>query len=752
MTTSTDNKFLDAALEYASYGWRVFPLRPKSKEPITSHGFKDATTDTSVIAEWWRKTPDANVAIATGDGLVVVDVDDKPEKHGGVYGSETLRDWELDHGDISETVTAKSGTGGMHYYFNVGADRVPICESSSISIDLRGDGGYIVAPPSIHPDTGKPYAWDVSPEDMPPAKVSSTDKELIDWVYRNRDGAAKVDKGQRFELPDVIHDGTRDMTIFRLASSMRSRNNSYDATLAACRAENLARCKPPLDDKTVVEKVNSAWRYEPNAPVSFSDDAVIIDMPSDVRDRFDAVGFTKDKITDKNLGRLFADLNRDKLAYVPEEKALYAYNGVLWTKHGAEQIAHQLMKDFTDKLTVFFTAMQLNGLGGDCLKAFTRYQSFTARKHLLDDAVSELVVHSSEFNKNANLLNVENATIEFNGPEVVAREHRHEDMVTYVAPVSYDPLASCDKFVDVINKCCDGDVELVEYIQKQFGKTIAGDVSDDNFHILGERPRTGKGTIMTALFHMLGAGVDGYAKKAQGETFAAIKNRNGSSSSGDRMRLKGARLILTTETNDGLELDAAFIKEATGGDPITARFNYKDDEQFYITGKIFMTTNHFPTISDPSIFGSGRVRVIPFNHQLPENEQDTSIRNKVMKDPRVLSGLLNWCIEGYKACMAHGCAVPDAVKDATSDYMRRMDVVSLYIDERLEPCDNSKVKATAIYADYAAWSASSHHATVPRKEFLSRMKSQVTVKDKDYIVYDGKKKQERNVVVGYAIV
>lgn len=253
-----DSEFLDAALLYASLGWRVFPLLPRAKEPATAHGFKDAVTDAGQIRAWWRENPNYNVGIATGSGLCVIDVDDKPEKHGGLLGSDFLRDWELEHGDISETACAKSGTGGMHYYFDVGDAKISGCQSDTIFIDLRCDGNYIVAPPSIHPDTGLPYAWDISPEDMPPAKASSIDKACIQWVYDNRKGADKDGKTDTSIPSGKVKEGEgRNEFLFKQGRSARGKGADDDTVAAYLIALNQTKCSPPLDDAELWKTIGS---------------------------------------------------------------------------------------------------------------------------------------------------------------------------------------------------------------------------------------------------------------------------------------------------------------------------------------------------------------------------------------------------------------------------------------------------------------------------------------------------------------
>lgn len=264
-------ELLDAALLYASLGWRVFPLWPKTKDPMTAHGFKDATTDAEQVRKWWASKPDANIGIATGNGLCVVDVDDKPEKHGGLLGSDFLRDWELEHGEISETTCAKSGTGGMHYYFDVGDIEIKGCQSDTIFIDLRCDGNYIVAPPSIHPDTGLPYTWDISPEDMKPAKVTDTDKACIQWVYDHRRGADKDGRKEKVKVPETaIKDGEgRNNFLYEQGCSARAKGSDDDMIYAWLESLNQMKCNPPLDDHELKKIIDSVC----SLPVGLSDEA-----------------------------------------------------------------------------------------------------------------------------------------------------------------------------------------------------------------------------------------------------------------------------------------------------------------------------------------------------------------------------------------------------------------------------------------------------------------------------------------------
>ena len=149
------NQFLEAALKYAKLGWKVFPCIPRQKQPITRHGCKDATDDAEQIRAWWRMHPSANVAVATGEGsgVSVLDIDTK-----GVNGWETVNAIMTERGEkLPVTIMAGTPTGGAHLFFT--AKDHPGCKVGfKPSLDIRGNGGYVLVAPSVHPN-GKVYEW-----------------------------------------------------------------------------------------------------------------------------------------------------------------------------------------------------------------------------------------------------------------------------------------------------------------------------------------------------------------------------------------------------------------------------------------------------------------------------------------------------------------------------------------------------------------------------------------------------------------
>jgi len=163
----TASSLLEASLQYVGRGWAVFPLhsvqdgrctcgrdcgKNAGKHPRVKGGFKVATTDAGQIEAWWQQWPNANIGIATGafSGLVVIDID-------GASGLATLRVLVDRYGTLPRTAIVKTARG-WHLYFAMPKTCATIPCSTGDGLDVRGDGGYAVAPPSLHV-TGHVYKW-----------------------------------------------------------------------------------------------------------------------------------------------------------------------------------------------------------------------------------------------------------------------------------------------------------------------------------------------------------------------------------------------------------------------------------------------------------------------------------------------------------------------------------------------------------------------------------------------------------------
>lgn len=268
MTHTIPNFRLTSALDFASRGWHVFPIycpklspsKPpscscplganctnKGKHPLTSNGLKDATTDEAQIRAWWGQWPAANVGIVTGavSGIVVLDVD---PRHGGDVSLATMMDT---FGEFAETVEASTGGGGMHLLFMHPGSRFPnsngdtgwLFKATSLSgLDVRGDGGYIVAPPSLHA-SGERYGWKrgADPGESQLAAVPAWFLNLYakskEPAQRSQTHTSSSSEDGRYWLGKALArttaEGTRNDTGYWLAQQLR------DAGLSENEAESL---------------------------------------------------------------------------------------------------------------------------------------------------------------------------------------------------------------------------------------------------------------------------------------------------------------------------------------------------------------------------------------------------------------------------------------------------------------------------------------------------------------------------------
>lgn len=252
------NEIFDAAIKYAKRGWSVFPVR-KNKTPYTNNGFKDATTDTQVITNWWKKFPDANVAIATGsksNGLVIIDIDIDEDK--GIHGDESFQDWCNDEGLYIDSLTAVSGRGGKHLYFT--STEKYGCKIGALpGVDIKGEGGYIIAPPSIH-ENGNAYFFDGDEdEDEIVCLQEDSDAEyFFNEMFKGSSGDNKP-----LEIPKEVNEGNRNDMLFKMASSLQAKGVEDDVILATLQGYNEKNCCPPLSDEELEGIVaNVLRRYE----------------------------------------------------------------------------------------------------------------------------------------------------------------------------------------------------------------------------------------------------------------------------------------------------------------------------------------------------------------------------------------------------------------------------------------------------------------------------------------------------------
>jgi hypothetical protein len=258
---------IEYALEYAARGWRVFPIyecretgtqcscgsrkcTSPGKHPRTKTGLKEATTEAAQIRAWWRQWPNANIGIATGNGLLVIDID---PRHGG---NETIEDLRRDLGAWPDTVEAITGGNGRHIYLSSAAVIKNSAGLLGAGVDIRGEGGYVVAPPSNHV-SGRVYAWEASSDPTDGVPLAEIAPAWLDRIASPKRSAAPM------EVAALVGEGGRNNALFTLGRSLRAKGLDAGVILATLTAHNAVACVPPLGDAEVETIARSACSVAP---------------------------------------------------------------------------------------------------------------------------------------------------------------------------------------------------------------------------------------------------------------------------------------------------------------------------------------------------------------------------------------------------------------------------------------------------------------------------------------------------------
>ena len=243
-----ETKMIDAALSYVKQGFKVFPTK-LNKKPLTDHGLKDATMLQVGVKEYWTKYPEAGIGLVT-DGFVVLDFD---AKSGGLDSKDII---ETQFGQLPRTRTHRTGGGGSHYIYRNpnGTDIRNTVELGGYKgVDLRANGGYIIAPPSKH-QSGNVY------EVIDDAEIAPAPAWLIKLTTK-RSPAPLLTEGSE----EPISEGQRNATLTSLAGSMRRRGMSETEIFAALLVVNNERCQPSLPEAEVKEIARSVAKYPPSS-------------------------------------------------------------------------------------------------------------------------------------------------------------------------------------------------------------------------------------------------------------------------------------------------------------------------------------------------------------------------------------------------------------------------------------------------------------------------------------------------------
>ncbi|MEJ9182104.1 phage/plasmid primase, P4 family, partial [Bacillus thuringiensis] len=295
--------------------------------------------------------------------------------------------------------------------------------------------------------------------------------------------------------------------------------------------------------------------------------------------------------------------------------------------------------------------------------------------------------------------------------------HDRNLYLSKITNVTFDEQAKCPTWLSFLDQIFLGDGELREYMQRLIGYSLTGDISEQIMMFLVGGGSNGKSTFINTIKDLMGE----YGKQAKSDTFIKKKETGANN---DIARLAGARFVSAIESEEGERLADSFVKQITGGEPVLARFLRQEYFEFVPDFKVFFTTNHKPIIGglDEGIWR--RVKLIPFNLNLPAHKRDKRLSEKLSLE---MSGILNWAIEGCMKWQKEGLKEPKVVAEATGRYKEDMDILGPFLSEVCyidEPKNEAiKMEAKELYNVYETWCFRSGERALGNRSFYRMLET-----------------------------
>lgn len=364
------------------------------------------------------------------------------------------------------------------------------------------------------------------------------------------------------------------------------------------------------------------------------------------------------------------------------------------------------------------TAKVLRSLYDSEHESEVKWARYCEKRNIRMNSIKDLMPlvpgQREDFDKHDFLFNVQNGIVDLKTGELLPHDRKLH--LTKIANIDYIKDAQCPNWLNFLESIFMGDKELEEYMQRLVGYALTGDISEQIMMFLVGGGSNGKSTFINTIKDLMGD----YGKQAKSDTFIKKKETGANN---DIARLVGSRFVSAIESEEGERLSESFVKQITGGEPVLARFLRQEFFEFIPNFKVFFTTNHKPIIGglDEGIWR--RVKLIPFNLNLPSHLRDKKLPEKLSLE---MPGILNWAIEGCLKWQESGLKEPRVVAEATGNYKEDMDILGPYLSECCyidKENDSLKIESKDLYQDYLDFCYKSGETSVKNRAFYRMLET-----------------------------
>lgn len=663
---------VERAVACAESGWAVFPVVPNKKTPLTPNGFKDASKSAAVIRNTFAKFDNPNIGLATGkaSGVACLDIDVK----NGAKGRESLA---LLKG-LPPTLTVTTPSGGWHLYYAYPEDGLRSKNGILPGIDLKADGGYVLAAGSSI--DGKPYEYQ-----DPETPIAALPEPLLSQL---RDLLGKSRKTKVSQVAGTIGEGERNAKLASLAGSMRRRGLEQDEIATKLKTVNARRCVPPLPDQEVEGIAASIARYPQNGAARPS----LAEINGEDSDEVLPVGYTEDA-----LALDFTAQHAVNWKFVAAWGHWLCWDGVRWAKEitlRAFDQARLVCREAASRCSKVKIAAKLSTAA---TVAAVERMAKADRRH---------AATIEQWDADTRLLNTPGGIVDMNTGDV--RPSRREDFMTKVTLAK--PGTADDKapiWRGFLNDITEGDRSLQEYLARIAGYALTGDTGEHALFFLYGTGANGKSVFLNTLAAIMGD----YATNAPMDTFLEAKNDRHPT---DLAGLRGARLVTSIEVEKGRRWAEAKIKSLTGGDKISARFMRQDFFEYTPQFKLMIAGNNKPSIRDVDEAMRRRMHLIPFTVTIPPHRRDHQLAKRLLEEK---DGILRWAIEGCLAWQQEGLKPPARVVAATEEYLEAEDALGRWLEEACDRNPSVQTTTNELFASWKVWSERTGEFTGTMRKF-----------------------------------
>ncbi|MGN8225531.1 phage/plasmid primase, P4 family [Gracilimonas sp. BCB1] len=620
----------------------------QGKHPRIRNWTEKASNDPSQIREWWQKWPEANIGIVCGllSNIIVLDMDPRHN------GEESLEALEEKLGVFTQTTTIMTGGGGKHfYYLYPGKHRIKNSSGKlGEGLDIKTDGGYVVAPGSLH-KSGRAYDWLFGLEEIKPFP-----DKLIEKLKNHR----KTNNKTELSSSDPIYEGERNDTLFSIGVILRKKGANRIQIESELIDINRLRCNPPLNISEIKSIASSASKGPSSVSGNFQK-----------RDENEEYGLWDTEFGNANE---FVERYAEEVRYNIDGKHWLVWDGSRWKKDPNELIVSAYAKKLIELMYEEAYEIKDEKLRDKKIQHIKKSAKGTAINAILTIARTDLRIRITEnqLDQRPLMITLDNLTYDLNSGEKL--KHNPNHFITKKLPFSFDSNARAQRWREFVLQIMNGDEEMASFLKQAVGYSLTGLTSEQCLFFLYGQGKNGKTTFVEVLMKMF----DEYSCKAENRMIMDVGNS--SAIPNDVARLNGHRFVLFSEIQEGRRLDEAKVKNLTGGDTITARFLRQEFFDFEPSHTIWLFGNHKPLISGTDDGIWRRLRLIKFARQFSEKERDRHLREKLYKE---LPGIFNWALEGFEIWKDNDrrLAIPEQVKRETLNYRGEMDVLTSFIHE-----------------------------------------------------------------------